>query len=194
MRLIHSNRTLTLDFLYNRQNAQQDNFSFDFSDRVKKSQNDKKPVVETTRLTQSRGKSASLPVTRPEDIEFVGQRKSIRKSARPQNKVNYLKNSKAKVRSKNKSSMSFLTKAGWAIACVLFLRLLFMQNGVYDYYHMESVLESRAHELEMVEKENISLVEEIHKIKTSPSYQKALAREHLGVIEANEFLILFAKD
>lgn len=181
-----------MDFLYNRQNAQQDNFSFDFSDRVKNSQQYKKPVVEAESRSVANGFSG--PVTRPEDIEFVGKRKSVKRNARPQNKVNYLKTSKARTKIKSTSNISLRAKFGWAIALVLFLRLLFMDNGVYDYYHMESVLEGREHELQMTEKENISLAEEIHKIKTSPSYQKELAREHLGVIEANEFLILFAKD
>ena len=69
-----------------------------------------------------------------------------------------------------------------------------MESGVIDYYEMENTLDKRGHQLELVKEENAQLVSEIHEIKTSPRYQKKLAREHLGVIASNEYLILFAKD
>jgi cell division protein FtsB len=86
----------------------------------------------------------------------------------------------------------YLLKGLWICFGFLFLRLIFMENGVIDYYNMETALEYK-HDVHLnLIAENKDLVKEIKLIKTSATYQKKLAREHLGVIDRDEFLILFA--
>ena len=80
------------------------------------------------------------------------------------------------------------------VAFVTLARLLFMENGVVDYYSLEATIEGKHEKLALVQNENAELVTEIHKIQTSRKYQKKVARDHLGVIASNEYLILFAKD
>ena len=128
----------------------------------------------------------SVPVS-PSDVEFTNPRKRVRKKAPA--KVRYNE------RGKKLSDFTMTpSKLGWLVCAGLFLRLIFMDNGVLDYYRMENHIQKKQHGLETLKQENASLISEIYKIKTESSYQKKLAREHLGVIAADEYLILFAQD
>lgn len=102
-----------------------------------------------------------------------------------------------------KSSLNFrrmfdieinLSTIGWLSFGLLLLRLLFMERGVVDFYKYADLIKQRQMELKMVEQDNIALVEEIERIKTNPSHQKSLAREHLGVIARDEYLVLFSQE
>lgn len=108
-------------------------------------------------------------------------------------KVRYSKNSKSTTRS-TKESKSFWARLGWVIIGLLSLRLVFMDRGVIDYFRMQNRLSSMTSEHQFYQTENISLRQEIKKIRYDSSYQRSLAKEHLGVIAADEFLILFAQD
>lgn len=126
------------------------------------------------------------------DVELAPNPKRKRKSA----KVNYLKNGKTP-RKKKAGKARFVwtwNKVCWLVCLGVFLRLIFMDRGVAHYYQMQDTLKDKKRELEMVKEENAELVTEINKIKTSPVYQKKAAREHLGVIAQDEYLILFARD
>ena len=69
-----------------------------------------------------------------------------------------------------------------------------MESGVIDYHSMHKTLESKQNNLKLLRLENAELIQEINKIKTSPSYQKKLARDHLGVIAKDEYLVLFSRE
>jgi cell division protein FtsB len=129
-----------------------------------------------------------------EEIEITGSRKKARarKAASP-SKVNYISTSR-KSRSSGVNFTWTWHKFWWMVALFAFLRLLMMENGVIDYYQTEDSIANDHHKFELVQKENASLVSEIHKIQTSPRYQKKLARRHLGVIAKGEYLILFSQD
>lgn len=111
-------------------------------------------------------------------------------------KAKYIAASKIRKRVKTKPlSLDFTwNKLGLVLSALLILRLIFMEGGVIDYYSMQEAIGKQEIELEMIKEENTSLVSQIHDLKTNPVYQKKIAREHLGVIAANEFLILFAQD
>lgn len=146
--------------------------------------------LETNSLTRRK----SVPANASE-VEIAPAPKRKRKSA----KVTYLKNSKAPTKSnkRKKTRSSFVwtwNKVCWMVCFGVLLRLIFMDRGVVHYYQMQDTLTEKQRELEMVESENTELISEIHQIKASPAYQKKLAREHLGVIAKDEYLILFAKD
>ena len=91
-----------------------------------------------------------------------------------------------------KSKVHWASRIAWGVVGLLVLRLIFMDRGVADYFSSESRLQEKREELEMVRKENKELTVEVQKIKHDRGFQKQLAKEHLGVIAADEFLILFA--
>lgn len=95
---------------------------------------------------------------------------------------------------KTQSKVALLPKIGWGVIGLLVLRLIFMDRGVYDYYSTQNHLIEKNQELQNLSRENEELKAEISRIHVDAGYQKQLAKEHLGVIAADEFLILFAQD
>ncbi len=130
-------------------------------------------------------------VTGLSDIEFTGPAKSS-KSITPVKYVRPLTASKKKAKTKSQSKYKWFCLSNIFYVGMV-LRLLFMEGGVIDFYKMENVLENRKKEYSRLTEENIELRKEIHLIQTSKVFQKKLAREHLGVIGANEYLVLFGK-
>lgn len=96
----------------------------------------------------------------------------------------------AKKKEKNKKNI--IAKVAWAAVGLLVLRLIFMDRGVWDYFSTEKSIREKNDELKTIQKENKELRTEIDRIQLDRNYQKQLAKEHLGVIAADEFLILFA--
>jgi cell division protein FtsB len=92
----------------------------------------------------------------------------------------------------SKPKKNLLPKIGWSIVGILVLRLIFMDRGVWDYFATESDIREKQNELRDIRKENTELKTEITRIQSDKSFQRHLAKEHLGVIAADEFLILFA--
>lgn len=93
---------------------------------------------------------------------------------------------------KPKVRKNILAKIGWSVIGLLVLRLIFMDRGIWDYFATEGAIKENSSELRSIQEENKSLRTEIVKIQTVPNYQRQLAKEHLGVIAVDEFLILFA--
>jgi cell division protein FtsB len=93
---------------------------------------------------------------------------------------------------KDKSKTKILSKLGWSVIGLLVLRLIFMDRGVWDYFSTENVIKDKKEELSSIQKENKELKTEITRIQLDKNFQRQLAKEHLGVIAVDEFLILFA--
>lgn len=93
---------------------------------------------------------------------------------------------------KDKVKKNLINKIGWSVIGLLVLRLICMDRGVWDYFATESEIKDKKYELSSIRKENKELKAEIVKIQVDKNYQKQLAKEHLGVIAVDEFLILFA--
>lgn len=91
-----------------------------------------------------------------------------------------------------KSKKNLLPKIGWSLVGILVLRLIFMDRGVWDYFATESNIREKQEELKDIRTENAQLKTEIARIQKDSNFQRHLAKEHLGVIAADEFLILFA--
>lgn len=96
------------------------------------------------------------------------------------------------LKKKEKLKKNLLAKIAWSVVGLLVLRLIFMDRGVWDYFSTERVIQENREELRSIQNENKDLKIEITKIQLDRNYQKQLAKEHLGVIAADEFLILFA--
>jgi cell division protein FtsB len=95
-------------------------------------------------------------------------------------------------RKTTKPRKNVLTKIGWTVVGLLVLRLICMDRGVWDYFGTESDIREKQNELKSIIVENRDLKGEIVRIQNDRNYQRQLAKEHLGVIAADEFLILFA--
>jgi cell division protein FtsB len=93
-----------------------------------------------------------------------------------------------------KQKMPLMLKLCWLICLLLALRLVFMQSGFVDYYKMATLLQEKKQYLVQIDTQNEELLLEIKKINSDASYQKKLARDHLSVIAADEYLVLFAKE
>lgn len=146
--------------------------------------------INTGRTSTVRRKSAPSSIS---DFE-ISVPKIRKKKTAP--KATYIApaRSKKRVKTKRKSLDFTWNKMGLLLSAALILRLVFMEGGVIDYYVMQDAIASQHSQLEMVKAENTQLVSQIHDLKTNPIYQKKVARDHLGVIANNEFLILFAQD
>lgn len=93
---------------------------------------------------------------------------------------------------KNKLKKNLLSKVGWSVIGLLVLRLICMDRGVWDYFSTESTIKDKQNELSSIHRENKELKSEVTRIQVDKNFQRQLAKEHLGVIAADEFLILFA--
>lgn len=98
----------------------------------------------------------------------------------------------SKTQKKTKVRKNILAKLGWSVIGLLVLRLICMDRGVWDYFATEGGIREKKQELKSIQDENTALRSEIVKIQSDKNYQRQLAKEHLGVIAVDEFLILFA--
>lgn len=92
----------------------------------------------------------------------------------------------------SKLKKNLLAKLGWSVIGLLVLRLICMDRGVWDYFTTEGEIREKQNELRSLHSENKDLKAEITRIQVDKNFQRQLAKEHLGVIAADEFLILFA--
>ncbi len=99
---------------------------------------------------------------------------------------------KPRVKAKSKGKVDYLPRVGWAIVLMCMLRLVFMERGVLAYMQMDGQIEAKQQEITRVQRENDDIGKEIRRITLDKSYQRQIAKEILGVIAADEFLILFA--
>ena len=93
---------------------------------------------------------------------------------------------------KNNNKKNILVKFTWSVIGLLVLRLVFMDRGVWDYFATENFIHEKNEEVVTIQNENRELEVEIERIQVDRNYQRHLAKEHLGVIAVDEFLILFA--
>lgn len=123
-----------------------------------------------------------------DDIEFTNTRS---KSAGILKKT---RKKKVELKRLSSTGLSIKQKIFWAFVGLTVLRLFFMDRGLWDFYQNNEEIKKIKYEISRINRENQSLVQEIKKIKYSPIYQKKMARQHLGVIARDEYLILFAEE
>lgn len=99
---------------------------------------------------------------------------------------------KPRPKAKARGKVDYLPRVGWAIVLLCMLRLVFMERGVLAYLQMDGQIEAKQQEITRVQRENDDITKEIRRITFDKSYQRQIAKEILGVIAADEFLILFA--
>lgn len=142
----------------------------------------------------------------PDQIDFINKRQS----AISDREIEYLedveeeeveeeelvktptRSASSSAKKKQKVKTNLLTKTAWSVIGLLVLRLICMDRGVWDYFSTESVIQEKNQELMSIRAENKDIKTEITRIQLDRNFQRQLAKEHLGVIAADEFLILFA--
>lgn len=97
-----------------------------------------------------------------------------------------------KKKTESKFKKNLLAKIGWSVIGLLILRLICMDRGVWDYFATEGGIREKQNELRSIQQENKEIKTEVTRIQLDKNYQRQLAKEHLGVIAVDEFLILFA--
>ncbi len=156
---------------------------------------------------------ATEATSAPLILETTSTRKSIghpdmtemldrRESDVSENEIDYLDEEESEVERKPvvrsaskkapKAKKNILARIGWAAIGLLVLRLICMDRGVWDYFATDGEIREKQSELRSIQTENKQLRTEISKIQLDKNFQRQLAKEHLGVIAADEFLILFA--
>jgi cell division protein FtsB len=151
---------------------------------------------------QKRGtrKSVALNADEPDYLD-LNQRNSNFASAQIQwnskNRQNFIpkKFSYSKPLESGLYFLRSLDFIGWIWMLFIFfaIRFLFMERGYIDYGNRQNLILQRQNELALIQAENQSIINEMERIKKDASYQKKLAREHLGVIAEDEFLIIFSQ-
>ena len=147
--------------------------------------NDKKSTLDIVPTRRS--------VAKPDHVEFVAP---IKISDKAPSDVQYARKKKTSTKKRFLSDrvQQLLIKFGWVCIVGLFIRLTLTEGGIVDFISMENTLNGKKSEISNVVLENKNLVKEIKKIKQQKSYQMQLAREHLGVISEDEYLILFSNE
>lgn len=167
--------------------------------RVKRAKRERATVspARKTGLYSSSGRTSTLgtsratrqSVARQDQFEFLT---SVKK--RPRKPIVGYKYKSKKAKSNLKLKMQkYLHIAGWIFCLFLVLRLVFADRGVVDFYKRNAHLDKRMDRFQEIRNENSDLEKEIVLIRSSRGYQKKLVRDHLGFIDRDEFLILFAK-
>lgn len=118
------------------------------------------------------------------EIEYLDEDEEQQEERRPATRASTKKNTKSK--------QDILPKIAWSVIALLVLRLISMDRGIWDYFATEGNIREKQIELKSFQNENQSLKTEITRIQVDKNYQRYLAKDHLGVIAADEFLILFA--
>ena len=117
--------------------------------------------------------------------------------ARTRKKLTTVKSlgTKGKTKRTSKKKMAatneYIVKGVWVFCALLFVRLIFSNGGVVDFYDKREVLQERFDEQARIEQENVALLKEIDLLKKNATYQKKVVREHLGYIAKDEYMILF---
>ncbi len=138
----------------------------------------------------------------PSPVSYGASAPAVAKTApvpaRTRKKVTTVKSLGSKGKSKRSSKKEklaatneYIIKGVWVFCALLFVRLIFSNGGVMDFYDKREVLQERFDEKGRIELENVALLKEIELLKKNSQYQKKVVRDHLGYIASDEYLILF---
>ncbi len=147
--------------------------------------------VSTTRKTVARGN---------DDVGFTTP---LKKTTRSSPAVSYSRTTRKTTRTTTRKATPLSNESwyvrygvylGWAFAGLLFVRLIFAERGVVDYYKKQDLINAKIAQQTALKKENKALLTEIDRLDNDQSFQKKTVRKHLGVIARDEFLVLFARE
>lgn len=156
-------------------------------------------VFETTTTRKSIGRAEDIDINHHRksnllnsEIEYLNDEQDEEAEEAVESRPARVNRSTSTSKKASRFRKNLLAKIGWVLIGLLVLRLIFMDRGVMDYFVTESAIKDKKSELLSIHQENKELSTEISRIQLDRNYQRQLAKEHLGVIAADEFLILFA--
>ncbi len=173
------------------------------SDRLRKAieRNRRKQMEKNSRpeikvAPENHFRSERVSVAHPDDFEFIKKEDRLKRFEVPRErslvKVPNAKSEKYDFTEKNWWTKK-LAKLAWIVYSILVFRLIFAENGMVDYFSMEKVLQEKREVLAGMVAGNKKIISEINKIDKDTTYQKKIARDYLGVVAKDEYLILFSK-
>jgi len=125
-------------------------------------------------------------------VARVGDRVFVEPENKIKKKLRVLKHSKNSNFSIDYKQWDWIT---WALVGLLIfgiIRLVVMDHGILQLQTKSAILGDRSLLIDQLMNENKLLIKEIDRANQDVRYQKNLAREQLGVIGPEEYLILFA--
>lgn len=137
----------------------------------------------TSNIFQNSSQKSRVRVARVDDNLFIEPEKVKRKHQ----KKKFIPNMFSQI-----SSCTLSTKIFSIILFIGVVRLIIMDHGIINYYEKKGILEERYQTIQQLKEENQDIIKEINRAKVDTKYLRNLAREQLGVISSEEYLILFA--
>lgn len=128
--------------------------------------------------------------SKPLELAVVS-RKKVAKAGEDIEFVNPLV--KRRKRSAKKSKFQFsLDMAIGIVFFIITVNLFFTSGGIIDLIQSKGRIMEGEKYLSTLEAENDKIRDEIRKLQHNSSYQKKIAREHLGAIEKDEYIVIFS--
>lgn len=146
-----------------------------------------RPTVER-RMPSPEGQSLETPINKlgtsrvKAKYSLVSSATTARPTAR--------KTTKTSSRTQTEKYLMYLERGAWVFCLFLFVRLVFADRGIVDYYQRKGHLVDRQNDYLMISDDNQGLIKTISLLKKSKGHQKKTIREHLGFIAKDEYLVL----
>lgn len=149
-----------------------------------------RPVRKTPerRMPSAKGQTLETPISRLGTSKVKPKYSLV--SGEPTSRVSPRKASKTSKRNQKDKYLMYIERGAWAFCLFLFVRLVFADRGIVDYYQRKGDLSGRQGDYLMISDDNQGLIKEISLLKKSKTYQKKTIREHLGFIARDEYLVL----
>ena len=135
--------------------------------------------------------SVATPSTETQFVRPTRTQSSARKSTikYPVKKTSTTKRKRAKT---TKARNEWVMRGAWLFLAVIFVRLVFAERGVLDYFSMKDLIDHKLNLIEQTRVDNKEIVKEMDLIRNSARYQKKIVREKLGFISQDEYLVIFS--
>lgn len=149
----------------------------------------------TPRSTMPSGSSQRISVATPASettfVRPVKARTTTKKSSikYPVKKTSTTKRKRVKA---TKARNAWLMKGAWILLGLIFIRLVFAERGIIDYFSMKDLIGHKLDLIEQTKVENKAILKEMEMIKNNSRYQKQIVREKLGFITKDEYLVIFS--
>jgi cell division protein FtsB len=149
----------------------------------------KAPLTPNSILQPSRPVSSS-PITTSNSPYSNERSIGLNKLTTPNLGLGGIKLAKSKWENFKENFLGYVVKLMWIFSIVLFLRLVFAERGVLEYYFRRKKVQEKLDTLDKQVFANKRLKKEIERIERDITYQKSLVRNNLGFIAEDEFIIV----
>lgn len=126
-------------------------------------------------------------------VELVTvSRKRVAKAGEEVELINPIAKKRSRSQQKKKSFKLSMDLVFGMLFFLMGVNLFFTGGGIIDLIQSKARIGEGEKYLSQVKTDNQKIREEIKKLQHSSSYQKKIAREHLGAIAQDEYLVIFS--